>query len=180
MDTRWQGSVEINAPVERVYAYLADFPKHCEWAQTLERMEFRNPGNAAGIGAVYRTYEKQAFQTDRPPRGAMPAKAFNGVTECEITELRPSSRIAWKAHPAPVGMGIHAEMAFDLAPLDGGRTRVTQTIAMHQPWLMLQLFSRLVFKTNPAGMEAKAQAQWQASLDNVKAVLEESPASAAA
>jgi uncharacterized membrane protein len=175
MDTHWQGSVEVNAPAERVYAYLAEFPKHCEWAQTLERMELRKNGDSNGVGAVYRTYEKQAFQDDRPPRGPMPAKAFNGVTECEVTELRPNSRIAWKAHPLPIGMGIHAEMAFDLTPLDGGRTRVTQAIAMHQPWLMLQLFSRFAFKTDPAGMETKARAQWQASLDNIKLVLEETP-----
>lgn len=173
MDTHWQGQVEIAAPADRVYAYLSDFPKHCEWAQTLERMEQRRPGDHRGVGAVYRTYERQAFQADRPPRGPMPAKAFKGTTECEVMELVPDRRIAWRAHPVPVGMGTHAELAFDLIPLGPDRTRLTQTIHLHQARLPQQIFARLVFKTTPSGMEAKARAQWQASLDNVRAVLEE-------
>jgi uncharacterized protein YndB with AHSA1/START domain len=173
MDVTWKGSVEIDAPVDRVYAHLADFPKHCEWAQTLERMELKKAGSGSGVGAVYRTYEKQAMHADRAPRGPLPAKAFKGTTECEITDLVPGKRIAWRAHPVPVGMGVHAELAFDLAPIDANRTRLTQTISSHQPWLPFQIFARFVFKTNPATMEQKAQAQWQASLDNIKAILEE-------
>jgi uncharacterized membrane protein len=32
MDVNWQGSIQIDAPIEQVYRYLADFPRHCEWA----------------------------------------------------------------------------------------------------------------------------------------------------
>ncbi len=179
MDTQWQGTVDIAVPIERAYAYLADFPRHCEWAQTLERMEQRAPGDARGVGAVYRTFERQAMQADRAPRGPLPAKAFKGTTECEVVELIPNQRIAWRAHPVPIGMGTRAELAFDLAPRPDGGTQLTQTIHMHQAWLPLQLFSRLVFKTNPAAMETKAKAQWNASLRNIKAVLEEGQPSTA-
>ena len=71
MDITWQGFVDIAAPVDKVYAYLADFPKHCEWAQTLESMELKKPGDANGVGAVYRTGEalesgvKRIAPTDR-------------------------------------------------------------------------------------------------------------------
>lgn len=173
MDIQWQGTVDIHAPIDHVYAYLADFPKHCEWAQTLERMEQRAPGDARGVGAVYRTYERQAMHADRPPRGPLPDKAFKGVTECEVTELEPNQRIAWRAHPVPITMGTSAQLTFDLEPLDAGRTRLTQTIRMRQSWLPSQIFARLVFKMNPAEMERKGAAQWQASLQNIKAILEE-------
>src|SRR5881275_1469150 len=101
MDEQWSGSVTIDAPVERVYSYLADFPKHCEWAQTLESMEQTKPGGANGVGAVYKTSERQGFQSDRAPRGPMPPKAFKGATQAEVTELLANRRIAWKAHPIP-------------------------------------------------------------------------------
>jgi uncharacterized protein YndB with AHSA1/START domain len=175
MDTHWQGSIDIAAPPERVFTYLADFPRHCEWAQTLERMEQTRPGS---VGARYKTFERQAMQADRPPRGPMPAKAFKGTTECEVTELTPNERIAWRAHPVPIGMGIHAELAFDIVPDGNGGTTLAQTIQMHEPWLASQLFSRLM-RMNPATMEVKARAQWEASLRNIKAILEEPDASKA-
>jgi len=173
MDMTWHGTVDIAAPVDKVYAYLADFPKHCEWAQTLEQMEQKKPGDASGVGAIYKTTERQKLQSDRPPRGPMPEGAFKGTTECEVTELVPNSRIAWRSHPAPVGMGVHAEMSFDLTPIDGDKTRLTQNIAFHQAWLTHQILSKLVFRKLMAGGEAKQEAQWQASLNNVKAIMEE-------
>lgn len=176
MDAQWQGSIDINAPVERVYGYLADFPKHCEWAQTLDRMEQKQAGDANGVGAVYLTHELQAMQSDRAPRGPMPAKGFKGTTECTVTDLVPNRRIAWKAHPVPVSMGIHASLAFDLQPGQNGGTLLTQNIEMHQPWLPFQLFSRIAFKVKPEEMESRGRAQWQASLDNIKKILEQDPA----
>lgn len=170
MDVHWQGSVDIAAPPERVYDYLADFPKHCEWAQTLERME---PAQPSMVGARYKTYERQAMQADRPPRGPLPAKGFKGTTECEITELTPNRRIAWKAHPVPIGMGVHAKLAFDIAPSGDNSTRLTQTIDMHEAWLPSQIFTRIVYRTTPVEMEAKAHAQWTASLRNIQSILEE-------
>ncbi len=173
MDAKWQGSVDINAPVERVYEYLSDFPKHCEWAQTLDRMEQKQPGDQRGVGAVYRTYEIQAMQSDRAPRGPLPAKGMKAATECTVTEKFPNRRIAWKAKPAPVGMGVHASLAFDLQPGQNGGTRLTQSIEMHQPWLINQMFARVSFKSKPEALEAKAAAQWQASLDNIKTIMEQ-------
>jgi uncharacterized protein YndB with AHSA1/START domain len=158
MRTHWQGTIEIAAPVDRVYTYLATFPKHCEWAQTLERMEQVRPGDAQGVGAIYRTSERQALQADRAPRGPLPRKAFKGTTECEVTALVPHRRIAWRAHPVPVGLGTRAELAFELAPTADQGTRLTQTITMDQAWLAVQLFSHLVFHTSSAGMEEKARA----------------------
>jgi uncharacterized protein YndB with AHSA1/START domain len=173
MDMTWQGTVDIAAPVDKVYAYLADFPKHCEWAQTLEQMEQTKPGDASGVGAVYKTTERQKMQSDRPPRGPMPEGAFKGTTECEVTELVSNSRVAWRAHPTPVGMGVHAEMSFDLAPIDGNNTRLVQNIKFHQAWLTNQIFTRIVFRKQMVDLETKQEAQWQGSLNNIKAIMEE-------
>jgi uncharacterized protein YndB with AHSA1/START domain len=173
MDMNWQGSVDIAAPVDKVYAYLADFPKHCEWAQTLEAMEQTKPGDVRGVGAVYKTTERQALQADRPPRGPMPEGAFKGTTECEVTELVPNSRIAWRAHPKPVGMGVHAEMSFDLKPVDPNTTHLVQNVKFHQAWLTDQIFRKIVFRKMMANAETKQEAQWQGSLNNIKAIMEE-------
>jgi hypothetical protein len=48
-----------------------------------------------------------------------------------------------------------------------GSTRLTQTIRLTDNWLGDKV-SRFVFKTTPA----KAYAQWEASLPNIKLVLE--------
>ncbi len=62
---------------------------------------------------------------------------------------------------------------------DTGGTRLTQTIHLHQAWLPAQFFARVVFRADPASMESKVRAQWQASLANIKAILEEDATRAA-
>lgn len=176
MERQWQGSVHVDAPVEQTYRYLADFPKHVEWAQTLAHMEETKPGDSAGIGRTYKTTERQAFQSDRQPREAL-SKGFKGTTICEVRELVPNRRIAWHSYALPK-MGISADLAFDLAPDAAGGTTVTQTITMHQPAVPTWIFRMLVFKMSEEEMEKRARAQWQASLANIKAILEESKADA--
>jgi uncharacterized membrane protein len=174
MERQWQGSVHVDAPVEQVYRYLADFPKHCEWAQTLERMEQIKPGDSAGIGRTYKTTERQAFQSDRAPRETLD-KGFKGTTMCEVRELVPNTRIAWHSYAVPK-MGVSADLAFDLAADADGGTTVTQRITMHQPALPMWIFRKFVFKMSEEEMETRALAQWDASLANIKAIVEESKA----
>lgn len=174
MESQWQGSVRVDAPVEEVYRYLADFPKHCEWAQTLARMEETKAGDSAGIGRTYKTTERQAFQSDRGPREEL-TKGFKGTTVCEVRELVPNRRIAWHSYALPK-MGVSADLAFDLSSDAAGGTTVTQRITMHQPALPMLIFRTFVFKMSAAEMEKRARAQWQASLANIKAILEESSA----
>jgi uncharacterized membrane protein len=177
MDHQWTGTVHIAAPVETVYQYLAELPRHCEWAQTLERMEQQRPGDARGLGARYLTYERQAFQHDRQPRESLANRpGFKGKTLAEVRELVPNRRIAWHSHPVP-RMGVHADIAFELLPAPDGGTTLTQRIAMHQAPLVMLMF-RPVFRMRPEEMAAKSTAQWQASLQNIKAILEEHRATA--
>lgn len=166
MNISWQGVIVIDAPVERVYAYLADLPRHAEWAQSVQQLVLVQPGDASGVGAVYRTAERQAWQADRAPRAPL-TEGVAGTTMCEVLELVPGRRIAWRSWAPVPGVRHEGMYAFELAHATGG-TRLTQTAALADNWLG-DIVSRLVFKTTPA----RACAQWAASLRNIKAVLEE-------
>jgi len=170
VEIRWQGTVTIAAAPERVYAYLADFPRHREWAQSVVELVEERSGDAAGVGRVYRTTERQSWQADRAPRAPL-TRGTRGTTMCEVRELVPHRRIAWHAWVPLPGIRHSGDFAFDLAPAASGGTRLTQTVRLHDAGLAV-LVSRLVFRQNTA----KAHAQWQASLHNIKAILEEAAA----
>ena len=94
MDVSWQGTIQIHAPLEQVYRYLADLPQHAEWAQSVERLELVQEGDSSGVGAVYRSAERQGWQNDRAPRAPL-TEGVAGTTRCEMIELIPNQRIAW-------------------------------------------------------------------------------------
>ena len=54
MDVSWQGSVQIDVSVEQAYCYLADLPRHAEWAQSVERLDLVRAGDSSGVGRVLR------------------------------------------------------------------------------------------------------------------------------
>jgi uncharacterized protein YndB with AHSA1/START domain len=169
MDMTWTGSVTIAAPIERVYAYLADFPRHAEWAQSVQHLRLVRAGDARGVGAVYRTAERQAWQANRLPFAPL-ASGVPGDTMCEVLVLTPERRIAWRSWAPVPGVRHEGEFAFDLALAPGG-TELTQIASLRDNWLG-DLVSRYVFKTT----EAKARAQWEASLRNIKLILESTSA----
>jgi uncharacterized membrane protein len=167
MDVTWQGTIQIDVPVEQAYGYLADLPRHAEWAQSVERLELVQAGNNAGVGAVYRSAERQDWQTDRTPRAPL-TRGVAGATMCEMVELIPNRRIAWRSWAPVPGVKHAGAYAFELASDGNGGTRLTQSAALEDNWLG-NIVSRLVFKTTAP----KARAQWEASLRNIKAILEE-------
>jgi hypothetical protein len=118
------------------------------------------------VGALYRTAERQGWQTDRAPRAPL-TQGVAGTIMCELVELIPNRRIAWRAWAPVPGVKHVGVYAFDLAP-DASGVRLTQSAALEDNWLG-DIVSRLVFKTTPP----KARAQWEASLRNIKAILEE-------
>ena len=166
MNVDWQGSIQIDVPVEQAYSYLADLPRHAEWAQSVERLDQTRAGDSLGVGAVYRAAERQDWQTDRAPRAAL-TRGVAGSTMCEMVELIPNRRIAWRSWAPVPGVKHLGAYAFDLASDGNGGTRLTQSAALEDNWLG-DIVSRLVFKTTPE----KARAQWQASLGNIKTILE--------
>lgn len=172
MDISWSGTILIAAPVEQVYAYLADLPRHAEWAQSVEALVVVRSGDPAGVGTVYRTAERQDWQADRQPRAPL-TRGVPGDTMCEVTELMPNRRIAWRSWAPVPGVRHEGAFAFELAAAGEG-TRLTQSASLSDNWLGDKV-SRFVFKTTPA----KAHAQWAASLRNIKQILEEGRAAPA-
>lgn len=170
MDIQWQESIQIDQPVELVYAYLADFPRHAEWAQTLARLEQVRPGDSNGVGVQYLTFERQAMQANRSP-GEKLRKGLPVKTLCEVRELTPNRRIAWYARTVPQ-TGLYADLAFELTSDNGNGTLLTQHIKFHQPGLLAFIF-RLIYGRD---VRQKGYAQWAAGLRNIKAILEQSDA----
>lgn len=165
MDIRYHQTITIRRPAAEVYAYLANFPRHVEWAQTLERLELTKAGDATGVGAQYLTYEKQSFQADRRPFGRIRQKvALRAQTLCEVRELIPGRRLAWHAHM--IGdPRTHADWEIDLHDDGHGGTQLTQKVFFvfgpMPGWVGVLLL-----------MEQRAFRQFDAGLHNIKLILE--------
>lgn len=124
MHIHWQGTILVAAPCTQLYAYLADFHQHHEWAQTLEHMDQIHDGDASGVGTQFITRERVEFGATGWQRW-LPFTSTS-KTRCEVQELVPDRRIAWQAHPVPrVGS---ARLSFDLEPTADGGTTIRQTV----------------------------------------------------
>jgi hypothetical protein len=172
MDITWEGRIHIIAPIEQVYCYLADFPRHCEWAQTVERLELVRPGDSTGIGAQYLTTERQTMQADRKPRQPL-TEGEPDQTLCEVRELTPNQRIAWHAHLLP-DAEPSADLDFELGPAENGGMLLTQHQRLAVPDPMMSELQGM----SGSDVVEQVYAQWEASLRNIKAILEEGHGSA--
>lgn len=129
-DMQGEQSIVIQAPIDEVYTYVSDFPRHIEWNHQPSKMEKLTDG-PIGVGSRFRTYEQ-------PPSNAnwFMAKIMfpfmgmlvgvKGYTEAEITEMIPNEAIKWKAN-APIRNGdmMRAEWEIGLDSVEGG-TKITQ------------------------------------------------------
>ena len=129
-DMRGERSIVIPAPIEKVYAYVSDFPRHIEWNHQPGKMEKLTDG-PVGVGTRFRTYESPPSNTNWfmanvmfPVMGMM--VGVKGYTEAEITEMVLNEGIKWKAN-APIRDGdmMRAEWGIGLESVDEG-TKVTQ------------------------------------------------------
>lgn len=171
MDIRWQNTIQIDRPIEQVYAYLlADFPRHAEWALTLVRLEQVQPGDKNGLVAQYLTYERQAMHPDRQPFEKL-TKGMAAKTMCEVQELIPHRRIAWHAFMVPK-TGLRSNLFFELTPVTDGRTLLKQSIFFHIPGPLALMF-RLRYG---GGLDRKMQTQADAGLRNIRTILEQNDA----
>mgnify|MGYP000984665006 CR=1 FL=1 len=112
--------VEVDAPPEAVYRYLADFSSRLDWADTVLDVEWPHGGFV--VGAEFTT--------------AGPAAADH--RRLRITALQAPLRIAWDAEGGP---GVE-HWEFLLLPASRGRTtlarRVTLDPAGTVRWLLRQ------------------------------------------
>ena len=104
----WENEVstEIAAPIEDVYRYLADFPRHKEWSVGVADLV-----PIAGVGACVGA-EFAASET-------VPTKF---ASRARIVDLEPPRRLAWEATDDRL---MRVEWTLELSPTAGG-TRLVE------------------------------------------------------
>ena len=107
----------IQAPVERVFEYLADVEKHVEWSGTLsfglESITKLTDGPLA-LGSRFRSVGKLSHRA--------------GVEDnSTVTELEPNERLAWETVSDGAGQQNTFQWAYMLQPR-GDATRLTYTL----------------------------------------------------
>ncbi len=106
MSGQFEASVEIDRPVERVFAYLADGRNDPDFSPRVQRIT-RTPDGPTALGTVFRSTVKDA--------GMKTAREFR------VTGFDPPHLIRWTEQSRNL---VTAEGGYDLASLPGGRTRV--------------------------------------------------------
>lgn len=92
---------QINAPTEKVFAYVSDLEKHTEWSHCQEIT--KTSEGPVSVGATYRSRGKNL-----------------GITAnetVEVTEYKPSERFAWRSRGTG---GMQFDWSFELRPQDSG------------------------------------------------------------
>ena len=169
-DFSYKTDVHINAPIERVYRYLADFPRHVEWNHQPQAMTALTEGETA-VGSQYRTEETNPSNMPLMQRIMMPLMRMRYKSEtftiAEITDLNPNKRVAWTAHaPNKQGkklMQMHWEL---LLEEKNGGTQVTQSCEIDPP--ADSPFASMVSDD----MVANGKAETARNLKRLKSILE--------
>ncbi|MFD9371855.1 SRPBCC family protein [Streptomyces sp. NPDC060020] len=113
MSGQFEASVEIDRPVEEVFAYLADGRNDPDFSPRVQEIT-RIPDGPTALGTVFRSTVKDA--------GMKTAREFR------IDGFDPPRLIRWTEQSKNL---ITAEGGYDLEALSGGRTRVRIFNTLH-------------------------------------------------
>lgn len=138
-------AIDITAPVETVYQYLADFPRHAEWSTGVEELV------PVGQGPVTVGMELKATEK-------VPAR-FTSFT-C-ITDLEPGRRIAWESWD---GRTMKVKWAFELSP-QNDRTHLVQRARVEPTSLVGRILLTILRKRQIPKENAQSLAQIKANLE---------------
>ncbi|MFJ5631106.1 SRPBCC family protein [Streptomyces goshikiensis] len=106
MSGEFESIVEIDRPVEQVFAYLADGRHDPEFSPRVQEIT-KTPDGPTAVGTIFRSTVKDA--------------GMKSGREFKIVEYDPPSRIRWREQSKNL---VTAEGGYDLDALPGGRTRV--------------------------------------------------------
>ncbi|MEU6211395.1 SRPBCC family protein [Streptomyces sp. JL4002] len=106
MSGQFEASVEIDRPVEQVFAYLADGRNDPEFSPRVQQIT-RTPEGPTALGTVFRSTVKDA--------GMKTAREFR------VVGFDPPHLMRWTEQSRNL---VTAEGGYDLVALPGGRTRV--------------------------------------------------------
>lgn len=140
---RWEESISISAPADKIFAYVSDFARHAEWAG--HGLQATKVGDGpVGVGTKYATTAKQ-FGTQRE--------------ESTITDLASPLKFAWDSVGA-LGR-IHHWFALEG---QGSTTTVRKGAEMVQPTFLAKATMFKISKDLPKGLRS--------DLANIKANVE--------
>ncbi len=138
-----ESQIQISAPPEQVFGYVADMEKHPEWSHCMEITK-RSEG-PVGTGTTYHSKGKNFGMTANE--------------KVEVTTHEPNDRFAWETTGA---FGWKFNWSFELQAQDGG-TLLTERLDPPKG-LVMGLINTLA-----AGSNRKAM---QEGLDRIKETLE--------
>jgi len=104
--------VVINAPPEKVFAYVSDLTRHPEWSGGKLRIESLTPGPVA-VGSQYKSYGEVAVEKNRP-------------NELRVTHYEPPVRFTFTAQDRDFGEVVND---FNFITQQGG-TLMERTLSM--------------------------------------------------
>jgi uncharacterized membrane protein len=96
-----ESEIQISAPPEEVFAYLADLDKHPEWSHCMEIQ--KTSEGPVGVGTTYQSKGKNFGLT--------------ATENIEVVKQQPNERFAWRSTGA---FGWKFGWSFELRPQDGG------------------------------------------------------------
>ncbi|MFN2616393.1 MAG: SRPBCC family protein [Thermoleophilaceae bacterium] len=144
---RFEERITINAPVEKVFAYVSDFPRHAEWAEHGLQVTKTSEG-PVGVGTTYSTEAKQ-FGTQRE--------------QSTITDVKPNELFGWDSKGA-LGVAHH----WFAIRAEGGSTVLTKGGEFRQPSFLAKMTGFRIKKLFPAGLRQ--------NLEKIKSEIEGSAA----
>ena len=140
---RWERSTTINAPADKVFAYVSDFSRHGEWGGHGLAVTKDDDGPIA-VGSKFSTTAKQ-FGTQRE--------------HSTITDMNPPKEFGWDS----VGALGRIHHWFSLSE-GSGSTTLTKGAEAVEPKLLAKMTMFKLSKDIPKGFEK--------DLANIKAKLE--------
>ena len=128
---RFEQSIVINAPADKVFAYVSDLTKLAEWGQFGNEVKQTSQG-PVGVGSTFDTFGKQF------------GKHTDHVT---VTEYVPGKKFTVEV----TGDAGDVRNWFELAD-QGGATKVTKVQEFTKPALSARLSKPMIKRLAPKGL----------------------------
>lgn len=138
-------AINIDAPVETVHEYLADFSRHPEWSTGVEEMV------PVGNGPL-------AVGTELEATERIPARF---ISHTRITGLQPGRRIAWESWD---GRTMKVTWTFELSPRNGS-THLVQRARFETTSLIGRIILTVMRKRQIPKENAQSLARIKANLE---------------
>jgi uncharacterized protein YndB with AHSA1/START domain len=117
--------IEVNAPAEKVFTYVADISRHGEWGNPSQKLQVQKTSEGpVGQGSTFKSVGQQ-FGTQND--------------EVTITEFAPNQRVVYESK----GKAGHIRHTFDVAAAGGG-TQLTKSFEVVKAAFPFVIFQPIV------------------------------------